>query len=198
MWARKALRPPSPHASWSATTDQPRAGLFEPAPGTARRVTGDYGLDRGRGDGRPLGLEAAADADVSLSRLIVVPDVRGQAAEAVAALLDGMSYVIVGSDAGLSLSNRRQLLARACDRRCGLVATNGWVHSSLRLRAAHWSGTEEAAGYFRHCTFGVERQRRGVTDAWTLTLPKPAQGPLDPARPGTAVQHWRARLRAMS
>ena len=192
-----------PDASWDEAPASPLASLLDGGRlpvGTAAVVAGSSSLllallaaSQGAADwiavvGMPsLGLLAAADAGLALSRLVVVPDVRGRAAETVAALIDGMSYVLVGPDAGLSMSDRRRLLARARDRGCGLVTTSEWEHASVRLRAtARWSGAEDGAGYLRRCTIEVRRQARGTADTWTLTLPVPATGPLNRAQPGAA------------
>lgn len=134
-----------------------------------------------------LGLLAAADAGIALDRLIVVPDVAGRGAETVAALLDGMAYVVAGPATGLTAADRRRLTARARERGSGIVATAEWEHAALRLHATpRWSGVDVGAGYLKRCELDVDRQARGRPERWTLTLPMPRLDPFNPAHPGTA------------
>ncbi|MEL7978349.1 hypothetical protein AAG589_20960 [Isoptericola sp. F-RaC21] len=150
-----------------------------------------------------LGLLAAVDAGVALDRLVVVPDVAGRGAETIAALLDGMAYVVAGPATGLTPADRRRLTARARERGGGIVSTNEWEHTALRLHAtARWSGVDAGAGYLRHCELDVDRQARGRTERWTLTLPMPELDWSTPAQPGAARRadagHQRRLLRAVS
>ena len=134
-----------------------------------------------------LGLLAAVDAGVAPDRLAIVPDVAGRGAETVAALVDGMAYVVVGPAAGLTPAERRQLTARARERGSGVVATAEWEHAALRLdAAARWSGVDAGAGYLKRCELDVDRKARGHTERWTLTLPMPDLDPFNPAQAGAA------------
>lgn len=134
-----------------------------------------------------LGLLAAADAGIALDRLIIVPDVAGRGAETVAALLDGMAYVVAGPATGLTPADRRRLTARARDRGSGIVATAEWEHAALRLHAsARWSGVDAGAGYLKHCELDVDRRAQGRPERWTLTLPMPEGDAFNPAKPGAA------------
>lgn len=147
-----------------------------------------------------LGMLAAADAGVALERVALVPRAGDDPAGVVAALLDGMTYVVVGPDAWLTASERQRLLARARERGSGLVAVSAWEHAAVRLDvvAHRWAGIDAGAGYLRRCELDVARTARGVTDRWTLTLPTP-DGPLvDPvegrARPATSTRRGPLRL----
>ena len=134
-----------------------------------------------------LGLLAAFDAGVALDRLVIVPDVAGRGGVTVAALLDGMAYVVVGPDVALTPAERRQLAARARERGSGVVATAEWEHAALRLdAAARWSGVDAGAGYLKRCELDVDRKARGHAERWTLTLPIPELDPFNPARAGSA------------
>lgn len=134
-----------------------------------------------------LGLLAAVDAGAAIDRLVVVPDVAGRGAETIAALLDGMAYVVAGPATGLTPADRRRLTARARDRGSGIVSTGEWEHAALRLHAtARWSGVDAGAGYLRRCELDVDRQGRGRPEHWTLTLPMPDLDWSTPAQPGAA------------
>lgn len=139
-----------------------------------------------------LGMLAAADAGVALERVALVPRAGDDPAGVVAALLDGMTYVVVGPDARLTASERRRLLARARERGSGLVTVGAWEQAAVRLDvvAHRWSGTDAGGGYLRRCELDVARTARGVTDRWTLALPTPAgpfveaiEGEVRPAAP---------------
>lgn len=123
-----------------------------------------------------VGMLAAADAGVALERVALVPTAGEDPAGVVAALLDGMTYVVVGPDARFTGSERRRLLARARERGSGLVSVAPWEQAAVRLDVVghRWAGTEAGDGYLRQCELDVARTARGITDRWTLTLPTPA------------------------
>jgi hypothetical protein len=134
-----------------------------------------------------VGMLAATDAGVSLERVALVPRAGEDPAGVVAALLDGMTYVVVGPDARLTTSERRRLLARARERGSGLVSGAPWEQAAVRLDvvAHRWSGADQGAGYLRRCELDVTRTAHGATDRWTLTLPM-SGGPLVDATEGQA------------
>ncbi|MFF8345769.1 hypothetical protein ACF049_05405 [Cellulosimicrobium funkei] len=147
-----------------------------------------------------LGMLAAADAGVALERVALVPRAGDDPAGVVAALLDGMTYVVAGPDARLTASERRRLLARARERGSGLVTVGEWEQAAVRLDvvAHRWSGTNAGDGYLRRCELDVARTARGITDRWTLTLPTPGSLLVDPvkgqARPAARARHAPLRL----
>ena len=147
-----------------------------------------------------LGMLAAADGGVALDRVALVPHAGDDPAGVVAALLDGMTYVVVGPDAWLTASQRRRLLARARERGSGLVAVSAWEHAAVRLDvvAHRWSGTGAGDGYLRRCELDVARTARGITDRWTLTLPTPGGLLVEPvegqARLATSTRRERLHL----
>ncbi|MGF0118767.1 hypothetical protein ACQFYA_20940 [Promicromonospora sp. Marseille-Q5078] len=130
------------------------------------------------------GYLAAAERGIDLERVIAIPDTHGRPAETVAALLDGMSYVVTGPQIALSPSERRRLLVRARERGAGLVSTTPWEHAALRLHVvgARWSGVDEGAGYLRHCELDVDVAGRGAGLRQTIALPPgPVKGDDDRA-----------------
>jgi hypothetical protein len=147
-----------------------------------------------------LGMLAAADAGVALERVALVPRAGDDPAGVVAALLDGMTYVVVGLGARLTASERRRLLARARERGSGLVSVDPWEQAAARLDvvAHRWSGTDAGGGYLRRCEVDVARTARGVTDRWTLTLPTPGGSLVEPvegqARPAASIRRGPLRL----
>ncbi|SMF13381.1 hypothetical protein L603_002800000490 [Cellulosimicrobium cellulans J34] len=147
-----------------------------------------------------LGMLAAADAGVALDRVALVPRAGDDPAGVVAALLDGMTYVVIGPDAWLTAPEHRRLLARARERGSGLVAVSPWEHAAVRLDVVthRWGGTDAGDGYLRRCELDVARTARGTTDRWTLTLPTPGSLLVDPlegqARPAAQVRRAPLRL----
>ncbi|WP_170963551.1 hypothetical protein [Cellulosimicrobium cellulans] len=123
-----------------------------------------------------IGMLAAADAGVTLERVALVPRAGEDPSGVVAALLDGMAYVVIGPEVRLTASERRRLLARARERGSGLISVSEWEHAAVRLAVTsrRWSGIDRGDGYLRRCELDVARGARGVTDRWTLTLPSPA------------------------
>ena len=134
-----------------------------------------------------VGMLAAVDAGVALERVALVPRTGDDPVGVIAALLDGMTYVVIGPDARLTASERRRLLARARERGSGLVSMSPWEQAAARLDVVEhrWSGVDGGGGYLRRCELDVARTARGVTDRWTVTLPMPA-GPLVDAVAGHA------------
>lgn len=147
-----------------------------------------------------VGMLAAADVGVALERVALVPRAGEDPAGVVAALLDGITYVVVGPDARLTTSERRRLLARARERGSGLVAASAWEHAAIRLDAVEhrWAGPNHGAGYLRRCELDIARTANGMTDRWTLTLPTPGDllvGPIEgQARPAAQVRRAPLRL----
>lgn len=150
--------------------------------------------------GPDVGMLAAADAGVALERVALVPRPGEDPASVVAALLDGMTYVVVWPDARLTTSERRRLLARARERGSGLVAASAWEHAAVRLDVVgrRWAGPDHGAGYLRRCELDVARTANGMTDRWTLTIPTPGGLLVDAvegkAQPTTSTRRAPLRL----
>lgn len=136
--------------------------------------------------GRPdLGVLAAAQAGVDLDRLAMVPQPGADAAAVVAALLDGVDVVVVGSGARLTDTDRRRLAARARDRGSVLMPTYAWPGASVTLVAGtgRWAGVGTGDGWLRTHRLRVSRSGRGTGAVHTvdLVLPLGAQAPDEPA-----------------
>lgn len=98
-----------------------------------------------------FGLLAAAEMGADLSRLAVIPDPGADPVEVAAVLTDGMDLVVLGL-AGRSVppARARAVVARARQRGCTLLVTQGeWQGASLRMHA-RVIGYEIAGGCVRH------------------------------------------------
>ncbi|MCH9767220.1 MAG: hypothetical protein K0U70_05420, partial [Actinomycetia bacterium] len=94
--------------------------------------------------GQPyIGLLAAAEMGADLSRVAVIPEPGADPVEVAAVLLDGMDLVVLGlGGRSVSASRARAVVARARQRGCTLLVTDGnWQGASARLDA-HVSGYE--------------------------------------------------------
>ncbi|PFG43005.1 hypothetical protein ATJ88_1682 [Isoptericola jiangsuensis] len=111
-----------------------------------------------------VGLLAAADAGLDLTRTAVVPAPGPDAPAVLAALLDGMDVVVVGPGVALADTDRRRLAARARQRDVVLVATQRWpgAHVVLDARGGTWAGADAGAGWLRRRTLRVLRTGRGA------------------------------------
>ena len=110
-----------------------------------------------------VGLLAAEEVGVVLTRLALVPDPGAQAAVVVAALIDGMDVVVLGPRVGLTGADRRRLMARVRERGSVLVSTAPWTGASLVLtvEAQQWSGLGAGDGRLRTQRVTVRRNGRG-------------------------------------
>ncbi|OIQ66214.1 hypothetical protein GALL_522190 [mine drainage metagenome] len=110
-----------------------------------------------------VGLLAAEEVGVVLTRLALVPDPGAQAAVVVAALIDGMDVVVLGPRVGLTGADRRRLMARARERGSVLVSTAPWAGASLVLTVERqqWSGLGAGDGRLRAQQVTVRRNGRG-------------------------------------
>ncbi len=126
---------------------------------------------------------------MALERVALVPRAGDDPAGVVAALLDGMTYVVVGPTPGSQRPN-----AGNCspERGSGPVAAGAREHAAVRLDvvAHRWAGTDAGDGFLRRCELAVARTARGITDRWTLTLATPG-GPL--VDPVVGRRNWRRR-----
>lgn len=98
--------------------------------------------------GQPdVGLLAAAEMGADLSRLAVIPEPGADPVEVAAVLMDGMDLVVLGlGGRTVSATRARSVVARARQRGCTLLVTDGdWQGASARLEA-HVSGYEIAGG----------------------------------------------------
>lgn len=93
-----------------------------------------------------LGLVAASEAGVALSRLALVPAPGDELAGVLSALVDGLELIAVAGCAGVPPKQRQALAARVRARGAVLLAMDGWPGSDFRievrsdLAAGGWSG----------------------------------------------------------
>ncbi|MDY6998376.1 MAG: hypothetical protein SW019_17385 [Actinomycetota bacterium] len=88
--------------------------------------------------GQPdLGLLAAVEMGADLSRIAVIPHPGADPVEVAAVLMDGMDLVVLGlGGRTVPASRARALVARARQRECTLLVTDGdWQGASARLEA---------------------------------------------------------------
>ncbi|MPY97400.1 MAG: hypothetical protein GEU97_05275 [Actinophytocola sp.] len=133
-----------------------------------------------------LGVVAAAELGVEVSRLALVPAPGVELVPAVAALLDGVDLVVVGR--GVTGRAARQLSARARHRGAVLIAAGVWpgVDVELRCEGGQWSGLGTFGhGYLSEREVAVHRSGRGsaVRPVTTRLMAPGSAGRL--ARPGT-------------
>ena len=94
-----------------------------------------------------FGLLAAAEMGADLSRLAVIPEPGTDPVEVVAVLMDGMDLVVLGlAGRCVPATRARAVVARARQRGCTLLVTQGqWQGASMRMDA-RVSGYEITAG----------------------------------------------------
>lgn len=112
--------------------------------------------------GQPdLGLLAAVEMGADLSRIAVIPHPGADPVEVAAVLMDGMDLVVLGlGGRSVPASRARALVARARQRGCTLLVTDGdWQGASARLEA-RVSGYEIAGGWEGSPTPGCGRISR--------------------------------------
>jgi hypothetical protein len=103
-----------------------------------------------------IGIQAAAEAGLDLSRTALVPRPGPRPATVVAALVDGVDVVVLGGTAQWRAGDRQRLAARVRQRGAVLVpvvtASGGWPGAEVELHATGgtWSGLAgDGAGRLR-------------------------------------------------
>jgi hypothetical protein len=98
-----------------------------------------------------LGLAAAVEAGVDLSRLALVPAPGAAFARVVGALLDGFDLVVVHPPEGMSAADARAGAVRARRHGAVLVSAGPWPGADLRLRPVEgsWEGLGNGHGRLR-------------------------------------------------
>ncbi|MBD9699827.1 hypothetical protein IGS67_10025 [Flavimobilis sp. GY10621] len=124
-----------------------------------------------------LGLVAAAEAGVSLDRLLLVPTPGLEAATVLAALVDGVDIVVIG-DVGLTEADRRRLVARARERGVAILAVRPWpgARAVLEVTGVRWRGIGAGEGRLRSRELHVARVEAGRTRRAHVALVLPAPG----------------------
>jgi hypothetical protein len=140
-----------------------------------------------------LGLLAAAELGVTVSRLALVPRPGAEFGGVVAALLDGLDVVAVATEEpgtrrrpGLT-SLARRLSARARHRESVLVSFGEWPGADLELTCAesNWSGLGKGHGHLTQRELTITVKGRGAATRPTstrITLPAAPTQPT-PRRP---------------
>jgi hypothetical protein len=111
-----------------------------------------------------LGLVAAAEAGVEVSRLALVPRPGNDPVSVIAALLDGVDLVVVGATSQLLDSDARRLSARARHRGSVLMPFGSWPGADVQLRCAQasWHGLGDGHGHLREREITVHASGRGA------------------------------------
>jgi hypothetical protein len=106
------------------------------------------------------GLLAAVEMGADLTRLALVPDPGTDPIEVAAVLLDGMDLVVLGlGGQSVPLSRARAVTARARNKGCTLLVTDGdWQGARMRL-AARVSGYDLAPGRIRKVRLEITTDR---------------------------------------
>ncbi|WP_344125557.1 hypothetical protein [Luedemannella flava] len=114
--------------------------------------------------GRPdLGLAAAAEAGVQLSRLALVPAPGPDWVSVVAALLDGVDIVVAATPGPVPAATSGRLAARARQRGNVLIPFGQWagVDLTLTVTGGQWHGLEAGRGRLRRRELTVAALGRG-------------------------------------
>lgn len=111
-----------------------------------------------------LGMVAAAEMGLDLSRVALVPDPGDQWATVTAALVDALDIVLVAPPARLRLADARRLDARARERGCVLVPLGDWPQAGVRLQveSRRWEGLAAGHGTLRRCLLTATSGGRGA------------------------------------
>ncbi|MGQ0624705.1 MAG: hypothetical protein ACT4PP_08695 [Sporichthyaceae bacterium] len=110
-----------------------------------------------------IGLVAAAETGIALSRLALIPAPGKEWARAAGALLDGFDVVAVQAPGDLTAATARSLSARARGQGAVLVSFGPWPGADQRLAsaAARWEGLGDGFGRLRARRMLVQCTGRG-------------------------------------
>jgi hypothetical protein len=111
-----------------------------------------------------LGVVAAAELGVAVSRLALVPRPGADLPAVAGALLDGMDIVVISAAGRISDSQARRLSARARHRGAVLIPFGPWPGVDLELShvRSRWSGLDLGYGYLRSRELVVSSRGRGA------------------------------------
>jgi hypothetical protein len=176
----EAARPLDTHPALAGVVQLRAGGTYAVAPaygGAALALallagpsaTGGWGAVVGMTD---FGAEAAAGLGVRLDRTVLVPEPGEQWLEAVAALVDVVTLVVVRPPGRVSEAVAGRLAARLRTREAALVALGEWPRADVRLavEAPRWTGAGRGEGHLRARRLTVTAQRGTTpprrTDLW--------------------------------
>lgn len=111
-----------------------------------------------------LGIVAAAEAGIDLTRFALVPHTGDRPDRVIATLLDGMDIVAIGTPERLHERTADQLSKRARHHGSVLLPVGTWPHPNLQLRcsAARWHGIGTGHGRLDHRSVTVTAAGRGA------------------------------------
>jgi hypothetical protein len=138
-----------------------------------------------------LGIAAAAEYGVDVTRLALVPRPGAELPAVVAALLDGVDLVVVQPET-VPAAVARRLSARARHRGAVLLSSGAWPAADVELscRRSPWSGPSSGYGHLQSRQVQVRSHGRGAAarpQTATLHLPSP-DGQVTQAHPSPALR----------
>jgi hypothetical protein len=176
----EAARPLDTHPALAGIVQLRAGGTYQVAPefggaGLALAMlagpsaVGGWGAVVGMPD---FGVEAAAALGVRLDRTVLVPDPGEVWLEAVGALVDVVTIVVVRPPGRVSEAQAGKLAARLRTREAALVSLGPWPRADVRLavETPRWSGAGHGEGHLRarQVTVAVQRGMAPArrTDLW--------------------------------
>jgi hypothetical protein len=120
-----------------------------------------------------LGVVAAAELGVAVSRLALIPRPGTDLPAVTAALLDGMDLVVIAAGGRITDAQAHRLSARARHRGAVLLPFGPWPGADLEitLTQSRWSGLDNGYGYLRGRELVLTAQgRRGAVRPVSTTL----------------------------
>ena len=124
-----------------------------------------------------FGVLAAAEADVPIQRLALVPEPGPDWPTVVSALIDGVDIVVVATPPGVAESVTRALMNRARQKNVVLVPTTAWTGCDLVITVTgrKWTGLGLGHGRLRRQEMTLESVGRGrAVQPRTVTVIMPA------------------------
>jgi hypothetical protein len=111
-----------------------------------------------------LGVVAAAELGVAVSRLALVPDPGADLPAVAGALLDGMDLVVIAASGRVAEAQARRLSARARNRGAVLIPFGPWPGVDLEIThvRSQWRGLRDGYGHLRHRELTVSARGRGA------------------------------------
>jgi hypothetical protein len=140
-----------------------------------------------------LGVVAAAELGVAVSRLALVPNPGVDLPAVAGALLDGMDIVVISAAGRISEANARKLSARARNRGAVMIPFGPWPGADLEVThvRSQWTGMDSGYGHLRTRELTISARGRGAAARpATTSVEVNASGRLVPA--GATVSALRA------
>ncbi|MEV4317486.1 hypothetical protein [Actinocrispum sp. NPDC049592] len=111
-----------------------------------------------------LGVIAAAELGVAVSRLALVPQPGADLPAVAGALLDGMDLVVISAAGRISDANARKLSARARNRGAVLIPFGPWPGADLEVThvRSQWTGMDAGHGYLHTRRLTLAARGRGA------------------------------------